>query len=124
MTDKERGWKLTQKEIVPAFALGSQFLIHFRQRKNMWLWEAVRLVHWLFSLLGSEKERLRLFLGIGTLLFCHTKEGEEHGWRPFSRPLDEILEDEIEQEVEMRVKKMLRLKEIEGKIKELEKRGG
>lgn len=124
MTDKERGWKLTQKEIVPAFALGSQFLIHFRQRKNMWLWEAVRLVHWLFSLLGSEKERLRLFLGIGTLLFCHTKEGEEHGWRPFSRPLDEILEDEIEQEVERRVAKAMRLQEIEGKIKELEKRGG
>ena len=124
LTDQERGWKLTQEEIVPAFDLGSQFLIHFRQRKSMWLWEFVRLVHWLFSLLSSERERLRLFLGIGTLLFCHTKEGEEHGWRPFSRPLDEILDDEIEQEVQLRVARAIRMYELERMVKELEKRGG
>ena len=124
LTAKERQWKLTQKSIVSAFSLGSQFLTHFRQRQKMWLWEFVRLIHWAFSLMGSEEERLRFFLGIGTLLFFHTKEGEEHGWRPFSRPLDEIYDEMVEREVEKRVKKALRLKEIEEEVRGMEKRGG
>lgn len=120
LTAKERQWKLSQKSIVSAFSLGSQFLTHFRHRQKMWLWEFVRLSHWFFSLLESEEERLRFFLGIGTLLFYHTKEGEEHGWHPFSRPLEEIYDEMVEREVEKRVKKKLRLKEIEEEVRGME----
>ena len=50
--------------------------------------------------------------GIGTVLFCHTKENADYGWHPFSRPLDQILEDMIEKEVKKRVEKEERIRAL------------
>ena len=51
-------------------------------------------------------------MGIGTVLFCHTKENADYGWHPFSRPLNQILEDMIETEVKKRVEKELRIRAL------------
>ena len=59
----------------------------------MLLSEFVRFTNWIFTHYASEEVRLKVWMGIGTVLFCHTKENADYGWHPFSRPLDQILED-------------------------------
>ena len=49
---------------------------------------------------------------ICTVLFCHTKENDDYGWHPFSRPLNLINEDMIEKEVKKRVEKELRIRAL------------
>ena len=64
------------------------------------------------SIPSSEPPRLKVWMGIGTVLFCHTKENADYGWHPFSRPLDQILEDMIEKEVKKRVEKEERIRAL------------
>ena len=55
---------------------------------------------------------MKVWMGIGTVLFCHTKENADYGWHPFSRPLDQIYEDMVEKEVKKRVEKELRIRAL------------
>ena len=122
LTDGMRRWKLHLKDICPAFQLGRQFRDHFCHGKLMQLWEFVNLVHWMFTHYDDEKDRLLMLLDIFTLLFFHTKEGEENGWHPFSRPLRELLEEMIEEEAEIRAKKLLCIRKYQQMSHELDKR--
>ena len=122
LTDAMRQWKYKLKDICPAFHLGRQFCKHFRHGKLMQLWEFVNLVHWMLSLHTDEKERLLMLLDIFTLLFYHTKEGEENDWHPFSRPLRDLLNEMIEEESERRANRKLIIRKYQQMSRELDKR--
>ena len=49
----------------------------------MLLSEFVRFTNWIFTHYASEEVRLKVWMGIGTVLFCHTKENADYGWHPF-----------------------------------------
>lgn len=72
----------------------------------------VRFTNWIFTHYASEEVRLKVWMGIGTVLFCHTKENADYGWHPFSRPLNQIYEDMVEKEVKKRVEKELRIRAL------------
>ncbi|WP_147347170.1 MULTISPECIES: hypothetical protein [Segatella] len=80
-----------------------------------------RFTNWIFTHYTSEEVRLKVWMGIGTVLFCHTKENADYGWHPFSRPLDQILEDMIEKEVKKRVEKELRIRALKNAQDEIGK---
>ena len=45
----------------------------------MLLSEFVRFTNWIFTHYTSEEVRLKVWMGIGTVLFCHTKENADYG---------------------------------------------
>ena len=104
-----RAWVLKKSDIKKAFHLTRSFFTHLNKGEHMLLSEFVRFTNWIFPHYTSEEVRLKVWMGIGTVLFCHTKENADYGWHPFSRPLDQILEDMIEKEVKKRVEKELRI---------------
>lgn len=122
LTDGMRHWKFNLKDICPAFHLGRQFRNHFSHGKLMQLWEFVNLVHWMLSLHTDEKARFLMLLDICTLLFYHTKEGEENGWHPFSRPLRDLFNEIIEEESEKRANQKLTIRKYQAMSRELDKR--
>ena len=66
----------------------------------------VCFTNWIFTHYASEEVRLKVWMGIGTVLFCHTKENADH--QRYSSPpvlFHQILEDMIEKEVKKRVEK-------------------
>lgn len=110
LTDSMRRWTLNLDDIALKFHLGRQFRKHFRQKRLMQLWEFVRLAHWMLTHYDSEEARLYMLLDVLTLLFFGTKENEEYGWRPFSRPLHEVFDDMVSREVERRVRQELNIR--------------
>ena len=122
LTDGMRHWKFYLKDICPAFHLGRKFCKHFHHGKLMQLWEFVNLVHWMLSMHTDEKERFLMLLDICTLLFYHTKEGEENGWHPFSRPLRDLFNEIIEEESEKRANSKLTIRKYQAMSRELDKR--
>lgn len=122
LTDGMRRWKFNLKDICPAFQLGRQFCKHLRHGKLMKLWEFVNLMHWMFTLCDDEKGRLMLLMDVCTLLFYHTKEGEENGWHPFSRPLRDLFNEMIEEESERRTNRKLIIRKYQQMSRELDKR--
>lgn len=109
LTEGMRAWVLKKSDIKKAFHLTRSFFTHLNKGEHMLLSEFVRFTNWIFTHYASEEVRLKVWMGIGTVLFCHTKENADYGWQPFSRPLDQILEDMIEKEVKKRVEKELRI---------------
>ena len=50
-------------------------------RWEVLLSEFVRFTNWIFTHYTSEEVRLKVWMGIGTVLFCHTKENADYGWQ-------------------------------------------
>ena len=119
LTDGMRSWVLNKGDIQVKFHLKRSFFKHLKNGKLMLLSEFVRFTTWIFSHYPSEEVRLKAWMGIGTVLFCHTKENADYGWHPFSRPLDQIYEEMIEGEVKKRVAEEARIrgwKKAQGEI--------
>ena len=110
LTDSMRQWVRNLNGLDSGFGLERRFLDHFRDRDNMLLSEFVRLVHWMLTHYDSEQSRLDMLLDVLTTLFYATRENEENGWHPFSKPLREIFHDVVEREVERRVREELRIR--------------
>ena len=60
-----------------------RFFTHLNKGEHMLLSEFVRFTNWIFTHYTSEEVRLKVWMGIGTVLFCHTKENADYGWHPF-----------------------------------------
>lgn len=112
LTEGMRAWVLKKSDIKKAFHLTRSFFTHLNKGEHMLLSEFVRFTNWIFTHYASEEVCLKVWMGIGTVLFCHTKENADYGWHPFSRPLDQIYEDMIEKEVKKRVEKELRIRAL------------
>lgn len=112
LTEGMRAWVLKKSDIKKAFHLTRSFFTHLNKGEHMLLSEFVRFTNWIFTHYASEEVRLKVWMGIGMMLFCHTKENVDYGWHPFSRPLDGIYEDMIEKEVKKRVEKELRIRAL------------
>ena len=119
LTDGMRTWVLNKSDILEKFYLKRSFLKHLKDGKLMLLSEFVRFSTWIFSHYSTDEQRMEVWMDLGTVLFCDTKENADYGWRPFSRPLNRIYEDKIEKEVEKRVAEEARIrgwKKAQGEI--------
>ena len=122
LTEGMRAWVLKKSDIKKKFHLNRTFFTHLNKGEHMLLSEFVRFTNWIFTHYASEEVRLKVWMGIGTVLFCHTKENADYGWHPFSRPLNQILEDMIEKEVKKRVEKELRIRALKKAQEEIGKK--
>lgn len=119
LTDGMRTWVLNKCDIQEKFHLKRSFFKHVKNGKLMLLSEFVRFTNWIFSHYPTEEVRLKAWMHLGSVLFCNTKENDDYGWHPFSRPLDQIFEDLVEKEVKKRVAEELRIrswKKAQGEI--------
>ena len=112
LTEGMRAWVLKKSDIKKEFHLNRTFFTHLNKGEHMLLSEFVHFTNWIFTHYPSEEVCLKVWMGIGTVLFCHTKENADYGWHPFSRPLNQIIEDKIEKEVKKRVEKELRIRAL------------
>ena len=74
LTEGMRAWVLKKSDIKKAFHLTRSFFTHLNKGEHMLLSEFVRFTNWIFTHYTSEEVRLKVWMGIGTVLFCHTKE--------------------------------------------------
>lgn len=112
LTEGMLAWVLKKSDIMKKFHLNRTFFTHLNKGEHMLLSEYVRFTNWIFTHYDSEEDRLDALLEVDTVLFCHTKENEDYGWHPFSRPLNQLIEDKIEKEVKKRVEKELRIRAL------------
>lgn len=123
LTEGMKTWVNNREDFMPQYGLvKTTFSRHLHDGTFMLVSEFVNVMHWVLGHFDSEFDRMKALLNAGTLLFCDTKEGQEHGWCPFSRPLGDILEDYIQQEVDRRVAEELRIFRILEEQKKLEER--
>ena len=83
LTEGMRAWVLKKSDIKKAFHLTRSFFTHLNKGEHMLLSGFVRFTNWIFTHYPSEEVCLKVWMGIGTVLFCHTKENADYGWHPF-----------------------------------------
>lgn len=93
LTDLQKTWVRSMPEIIKKFNTSKGFNRKFSKPVNVSMNDLVNSCFWVFTHFKSEVERLEAWLNVGTLLFVGTRENQEFGLVPFSKPLDEIEQE-------------------------------